>query len=294
MDVLKIRSLILFPVIIGLIFTMAINGCVLLTGSETTHLEFLNHYNRKPVPDYPSYYTFLMYGNAILQIAAAILLAISLFNREYLVGKNAFFLKWGIFSGILSVSIYGFMVRVISNHGAAANLYFYAGFLYLLLWLVEQRKFNVRSDLFKKIKVLPIYFILFYTMGFTGWQKLFNSEVVMGGYVNIFKNSFLSKLPGGITPFIYFLGILEISVPLLLVMSLFKKEFLLDKRTRFLDVSLFVSVTTFILLCFGLSVVMNYPGATNLVFYALLTLGAYSYIYCNKLGHNLIDDSIEA
>lgn len=282
MHSLNLRSLIIIPVGVGLIFTMVINGWTLLTGGDPTHLEYLNYYNRTNIDQYPSYYTILLYLTAILQLIAPIFLIIALVQLEFLVDKNAMFFKWGIFLSILSVALYGFMVRLLSNHGASATMYFYVVNLYLCLWFVEHRDNNLNQKIFNKIKILPIYFMLFYTMGFPGWQKIVNSSDVMEGYIKVFSNSFLSRIPGGIEPFIYFLGILEITVPILLIISLVKKEFLLNRSTLLLDWSLFLSVCTFMILSFGLGVVLNYPGSTNLIFYAVFTLGLYVYISNSK------------
>jgi len=278
---LNIKPLIIIPIAVGLFFTMFINGWSILTGGDATHLTFLNYYNREAIESYPAYYTPLMYLTAILQLTATALLVIALVKREFFINKKATFFKWGILSSILSVALYGFMVRLLSNHGAAANLYYYVVLLYLCLWFIEQRD-SFNSGMFTKIKILPIYFILFYTMGFPGWQKIVNSAQVMGGYSKLFSNSFLSKMPGGIEPFIFSIGLLEMAVPILLILSLVKKEFLWSKSTRLLDLSLFLSVSTFIILAFGLSVILNYPGATNLVFYAVFTLGLYAYIHSAK------------
>lgn len=288
MKTLNIKSLLLIPIEVGLIFTMFINGLILLIGGNATHLEYLNHYNRTPIDYYPSYFTLLLYITAVLQVIGAGLLCFSFVKREFLKITNPQFIKWGIFLGILSITIYGFMVRVISNHGAAANLYFYLGLLYFYLWFIEQDKERLNTVVFNKIKTIPIFVTLFYTMGFPGWQKIFNSQEVMGNYIKIFSSSFFSKLPGGIEPFIYLLGVIEISVPILLLISIVKKEFLLNQQTHFLDLSFLVSVTTFIMLCFGLSVILNYPGATNLVFYSLVTLGLYTYVAWAKTSVNVL------
>lgn len=278
MNNLTIKKVIMIPIGIGLIFTMMMNGWALLTDSEEIHLTYLNNYNRTTVKDFPAYFAILFYLIAILQLMTAVFLIISLLQREFLENKNTKFFKWGLFFSILSVTFYGFMVRLLSNHTAAANLYFYAGLLYFCLWYIEHRKNNVNSGLFMKVKILPVYFMLFYTMGFPGWQKMANSTEVMGRYTDLFYDSFLSKIPGGIEPFIYLLGVLELSVAVILIISLIKGEFLLDKSTQFLDLSLLISVCTFIMLSFGLGFIFNYPGATNLVFYAIFTLGFYAYI----------------
>ncbi|WP_312313829.1 hypothetical protein [Empedobacter brevis] len=278
MNNLMIKRVMMLPIGAGLIFTMMMNGWELLTATEEIHLAYLNNYNRTMVKDFPAYFTILLYLTAILQLVAAVFLIISLSKREFLENRNASFFKWGLFFSILSVTLYGLMVRLLSNHTAAANLYFYVGLLYFCLWYVEHRESKVNSEVFIKIKILPIYFMLFYTMGFPGWQKIMNSVEVMGRYTDLFHDSFLSNLPGGIEPFIYLLGVLELSVAIMLILSLIKREFLLSKSTQFLDLSLLVSVATFIMLSFGLGFIFNYPGATNLVFYAIFTLGLYAYI----------------
>lgn len=274
---LNSHSVIILPIYVGLIFTMFINGWTLLTGDNSIHLEYLNIYNRTPLSGYPDYYTIVFYTIAVLQLIVPFLLLFSLFKKELSKKGNANYFKWAILAAILSVTLYGYMVRVSSNHGGAATLFFYAVLLYFLLWLMEKRDININSNLFNSIKTLPIYFMLFYTMGFPGWQKLINSTEVMGKYSKMFNDSFLSKLPGGIEPFIYFVGILEILVPVLLVISFAKKEFQKQTSSIFLNFALLVSISTFVMLSFGLSVILNYPGATNLVFYGIFTLGLYYY-----------------
>lgn len=274
----NISSIILIPISMVLIFSMFINGLTVIIGGAPAHLEYLNFYNRSMLDSYPTSYSMLFYVTGILQLIGSVVILISLLRKEYLESKNALIFKWGVLTCIFSVVIYGFMVRQISNHGAAANLYFYACLLYLCLWTVEKRKVNIVTRKFFYLKVIPIYLILAYTMGFPGFQKLFNPEKVMGNYVNLFKDSFLSKLPGGIEPTIYFLGIIEIAVPVLILISLIRREFVPGSNNIFLQFSILTSICTFIMLCFGLSLIMNYQGATNLVFYAIFTLGLFYYV----------------
>lgn len=115
-------------------------------------------------------------------------------------------------------------------------------------------------------------------MGQPGWNKLFNTSEVMGNYVRMFQESFLASLPGGIPPFIYLLGVCEVAVPLLMLMALVRREFLPLQNRTFLSWAMLVSMTTFIMLAFGLSVLVNYPGATNLIFYAIISLGLWLYM----------------
>ncbi len=283
MNALKLKTVVDLPIRIGLIFTMLINGAALLTGEHDMHLEYLNQYNRTPVLDYPPYFTTLLYGSSILQLMASGFLIISLVKMVFFPGKDLRFFVWGVFFAILSLTLYGFMVRLLSNHGASATLYFYIALLYLYIGSFKMPEDNPSLLIFSKVKLLPIYFTLFYTMGFPGWQKVFNSSTVMDRYVSLFKDSFLANIWGGIEPIIYFLGVFELSVPLLLVVSLIKREFMLkNPATPFLEWALYISISTFIMLCFGLSVVLNYSGSTNLMFYAILTFGLYVYIHTEK------------
>ena len=119
-------------------------------------------------------------------------------------------------------------------------------------------------------------------MGQPGFQKLFNSSKVMGQYVSMFQDSFLAQLPGGIPPFIYLLGLLEFSVPLLLLVSAVKREWLPSRPQTFFSWAMLISITTFIMLAFGLGVLLNFPGSTNLIFYAIISLGFYTYTQANK------------
>lgn len=272
----SVSKLIVVPIVVGLILTMLINGIALISGGSEAVGMFMNFYNRAKIENLPLYSTPTLLIVSVLQIASALLLVVSLIKREFIFSKETNNLKWGVFIGILSVVLYGFAVRMISNHQAAANLFFYTGLLYLLLWYIEKNSSSAQS-LFEKIKTLPIFFTLFYTMGQPGIQKLFNAVQVIPRYEAMFKDSFLVQLPGGISPFIYILGILEIAVPILLAIGIVKFEFLPTKNKVFLSLAILVSALTFIMLSFGLTVLINYPGATNLIFYAIFCLFFYEY-----------------
>ncbi len=271
------RTLIIIPILIGLIFTMFINGWQLLTGGKEAFSMYINIYNAKKIENYPNYFGVLFFVIGLLQVAASFLFSYALLKGEFLKDKLATHLKWALLISICSITIYGFMLRVTSNHNGAATLFFYLVFLYFLLAFIERQSIKSISTLFNQIKLIPIYIMLFYTMGYPGYQKVFNGPEVIGGYVNLFQDSFLAKLPGGIPPFIYFLGTLEILVPILLLISFFKKEYRKNKSPLFLDLSFLLTITTFILLSFGLNVLLNYSGSTNLIFYAILSFALYLY-----------------
>ncbi len=276
MKKITVSELILVPVVIGLIFSMFINGITLIQGNPETIGTFMNFYNRIPVETLPSFSMPAMLFVAALQILTVLLLITALIKRQFLFHQDTRILKWGIWTAILSVVMYGFAVRMISNHQAAANLFYYTGLLYLLLWYVEKHTESI-DTLFEKLKVLPLFFTMIYTMGQPGFQKIFAPQEVIPKYVEMFKDSFLAQLPGGIPPFIYLLGVFEITVAILLIISVVKREFLPAKNKLFFSIAMITGTLTFIMLAFGLSVLLMYPGATNLVFYAIFCLFFYYY-----------------
>lgn len=275
---MNVRKIIIVPIIFGLIFTMGFNGFLLILGKTEIIGSFMNFYNRATVDSFPTYTVIALVLSGICQLLAALLFIAALFKTEFLLIREAKTVKWGILAAIFSLTLYGFAVRMISNHQAAANIFFYEGFLYFFLWYVERQTAAVsHHNIFEKIKLLPIFLTMFYTMGQPGYNKLFNTSEVMGGYVNMFKDTFLAQLPGGIPLFIYILGVFELAVAVLILCSLLKREFLPEYDKTIFDIAMLVTITTFIMLAFGLNILMNYPGTTNLVFYAVVSLGFYGY-----------------
>lgn len=283
-----IRNWMILPIIVGLIFTLLINSITLLFGDQEVIIMFLNFYNKSKQSTFPDYTTMLLRFDAILQLVSVLLLFIAVAKFEFLPNRKAKTLKWGILFSIVSMVIYGFAFRMISNHQAAANMFFYTSLLYLLLWYIEQQGIN-DTPILNQIKLLPLIFTFFYTMGQPGVQKLFYSQEVIPKYIEMFQDSFLAQLPGGIPPFIYLIGIFEVLVPIMLFISLLRLEFSPHKERIFLSLALFISSCTFIMLAFGLSVLLNYPGATNLIFYAIFSFLLFIYTYKNgnsDIGNN--------
>lgn len=274
----------LLPITAGLIITMLINGMALLTGGHEMSTAFMNFYNKKATGGFPAYSTFVMLAVAVVQLASTLLLVWALVKRFLQGDRSGAPLKWGIWLALVSVVLYGFATRMISNHQAAANLFYYTGLLYVLLWYVE-RQSTGRVQCFEQVKLLPMFFTLLYTMGQPGIQKLFFAGEVVPKYVMMFKDSFLAQLPGGIPPFIYMLGVFETLVAVLIVVSLVRLEFLPTRPKTTLSLALLLGSLTFVMLCFGLSILLNYPGATNLVFYAMFCL--FFYIYAVKDTHGV-------
>lgn len=276
---LQVKQIVILPILVGLMISMGINGYLMVQGQDAYVNLFMNFYSNRPVSEIPDYATPILVCAGALQLAALLLLLAALVRREFLSEAKNTCLKWSLLLEASAIAGYGFLLRMVSNHAGAANLFFFLGLVYLVLWVVEKRANNqTHNTVFEKVKLLPIILTMCYTMGQPGWNKLFNTSEVMGNYVRMFQESFLASLPGGIPPFIYLLGVCEVAVPLLMLMALVRREFLPLQNRTFLSWAMLVSMTTFIMLAFGLSVLVNYPGATNLIFYAIISLGLWLYM----------------
>lgn len=273
----KLNDFVFLPILLILIPTFLFNGYVLVTADRTLELTFLNFLNRQ---QFTGAYWFIkpaLLVSGITAIIAGIVIGIGFLKKEFLSGEKNVFFKWGILSAITSVIFYGGVIRVISNHAMSATLFFYSVILYLLLWLIENRS-TVTNHAFNNVKLLPMYLMILYTIAFPGFQKIFNPGEVMANYNMMFQGSFLVKVVGTIDPFIYFLGFMELLAPTLLIISLIRMEFLDKNEKVFLSWSLFTTMLTFVFLSFGLTIIINYPGATNLIIYCILTLLLYFYV----------------
>lgn len=269
---IKLSRLVLIPVLLGLIFSLFYTGVLMLTNdAETNVSKFLltkmgagleqnvNTLSRSVIP-----------VAGLVGIVSSLVLVLGLVKKEFLFSDRSRFIQWGLFLATLSVSIYGFGVRIISNHMLAGTLFFYTAILFILLKIVERKTPETDSAL-KNLQWLPITFLIFYTMGFTGYQKLFNTEMVMPKYVEMFSNTILAQMPGGIPPFIYLLGICEFVAGILAVIALVKGEFIAGKSKTFMRWMLFLTVFTFFQLSIGLFILVNIPGAVNLLLYAIFS-----------------------
>lgn len=245
MKKIKVINYLLLPIILGLIFSMLINGVHLVFGEDKVINSFASIYTRDIRTDVATYIIKALTFTGIIHFTAVILLVISILKAEFLPQKNSVFLKWGIFTFIWSLVIYGFVLRVISNNQGAANVFYYIAILYFLLWFIEYKSIGNQKHL-DKVKVIPIFLVLFYTMGVAGYQKLFNASSVLPRYTEMFKESILAKMPIGVTLFIYFIGLLEVIVPVLLLVSFYKKEFLKSNDSFFFNLSAILSVIIFI------------------------------------------------
>lgn len=268
---IKLSRLILAPILLGLLFSMLYIGYHMLTVDPDTSIEkFLVTRQGKGLNINLNTLAQLSVPFAgIVGIVSAIFIVTGVAKKEFFFNnRKADFLKWGLFFAMFSISIHGFAVRIISNHVIAGTLFFYVSVVFIIIRLLDKRT-EVNSKLFDTVKWLPVYFMILYTMGFTGYQKFFNTDVVMPNYVQMFSKTILADMPGGIPPFIYLLGAFELLVAILAILSLVKGEFIAGKNKNIWRWTLFMACLTFFQLSVGLFMLINMPGAVNLMIYAI-------------------------
>lgn len=142
------------------------------------------------------------------------------------------------------------------------------------------------------IQLLPLYAVLAYTLGLPGFAKVFNHQSVIGKYSKMFQETFIEQIFG--TSFmIYVLGILELLVVVLLLISLFKKEFMFGKSKNWLLAANFTAMVTFASLGFGLRLIENHAGAANLFYYFMFTFFTHLWIMKHERDELLPPDKLK-
>lgn len=269
----------MIPITLLLCAFVFVHGYGLLSGDEIRLLGYQNVVSKEPKETIsPNIIAAFRLVGAVFTISGVLFLA-SLAKKEPWSRSTAALLKWALFSAILAGTIYGGLMRVVANQQGAALLFFFTMLLFLILGIIEKQPAQADAS-FNAIKLLPLYAILLYTMGMPGWAKIFGGRQVIDRYTGMFKDSFIAALPGGTPLMIYLLGILELAVPLLLIISLLKGEFLQNRPKTWLNYALVLSIFTFAMLCFGLAVLFNFAGSANLVFYPIFTL--LMLVYLNR------------
>lgn len=264
-----------------LISFFAIHSYGLLFGDGDRLLSYLNFLAKEPKKDLTSLYSILLRSVSVMGFISAGLFLLSLIKEIFQVGSQYKFLQYAIFMAIITTVLYGALVRIYSNQQAAANLFFFSSLLYLFFDWLNNRVEQPISFL-KNIYLLPWYAMLFYTMGVPGWAKIFGGSTVQIRYTEMFKNNFIASLPGGTSAMIILLGILELAVPILICISLVKREFL--GGTQFwLKLAMGITILTFTMLSFGLAILFNFAGSSNLIFYSIFTFLMFMLISGNKI-----------
>ncbi|MDO4715331.1 MAG: hypothetical protein Q4A44_03520 [Bacteroidales bacterium] len=278
MRAVKLMEWAIVPILAVLILSTLINGATLLYGGTDAIIKFLSFYGKEPLTYVPDYIQITTLAFGFSFVVAAVLLIIALAKREFLAHHATPFLRWGLLATIVGLTCYAFGVRMLANHQAAAQAYFYLVLVYGILWYVERRNVVVNSVRWHAAKLLPIYLMLMITMGLPGFQKIFNAAGSMPMYVAMFEGSILAHLPGGVAPLVYVLGVAELAICVLMLVGLVRGELSPKSPKPFLLWGLGLALITFVMLLFGLSILLNFPGATGLVFYAILTFGLMLYV----------------
>lgn len=166
----------------GYLFALTVFAVVVLSGIFSTKYIFtfpesgnifINFYSPKPVKDVPAYSPYVLLLGAIVQLAGVLLLIGGLLKKEF-IKKESHWMMWGLYGLLCGIVLWGFCVRVVSNHAAAAQFFFYGCLLYFLLTWVQHRNTIVPKGL-TAIHILPAIITLIYIMGQPASQKLFNS-----------------------------------------------------------------------------------------------------------------------
>lgn len=271
-DYITALKLSLFVLSIALFLFMSFSAWKLLTGTSMELLSYLNIASKHPMQEILPLDITLLRLNGGMHGIAALILFISIIKLDIFSNKDCFQpVKWGLFITLFSFVLLGSIFCIISNQQGAALFFFASSVIYLLLrWGHSQEGFYTHG-LWNYIMYLPVYLMILYTMGIPGYEKLFHMETVLPKYVDMFHGSFISKLPGGTTSMILLIGIFEQTVVVLLFVSILKGEFLISEPKPWFKIALLLCIIIFSMLCFGLTVVGNYQGAMNLLFYATFT-----------------------
>ncbi|WP_418004141.1 hypothetical protein ACNO8X_03365 [Mycobacterium sp. PDNC021] len=122
------------------------------------------------------------------------------------------------------------------------------------------------NKLLDVVLLLPIYAVIVYTFWLPGYEKLFVRGRTVPYYAGVFKDSILNRL--GVTDIlITSMGVLELTIVVLAVISLLRREFLPGASLPFFKLALFLSATAFAMLGFGLRLIQNHAGAANQFYY---------------------------
>lgn len=128
----------------------------------------------------------------------------------------------------------------------------------------------------RTLTVIAIYAAFGGTFLLAGGSK-FMERKVPDWFKAQFGKSFLNVLPGLAVSY-WTIALLEILVPLLLIVSLIKSEFLLDAEHFYLQIAIALSSVIFAMLGFGLRLANDFQGAANLFFYFVGTLFAQFFV----------------
>lgn len=112
-----------------------------------------------------------------------------------------------------------------------------------------------------------IYFLVGVLFFYGGKEKIFDAHGAPPGIEKQFSGTFLDTIPG-IDAAWTILGILELAIFVLMIVSLVRLEFLPARGKPFLIASLALSIFTFAVLAIGQNVTGEHEGVASLFLYA--------------------------
>ncbi|SMO59515.1 hypothetical protein SAMN06265379_103205 [Saccharicrinis carchari] len=88
---------------------------------------------------------------------------------------------------------------------------------------------------FNAVILLPIYVVLIFSMSINGWNLLAGSNDIHLQYLNIYNKATIGSYPDYYNLLLTLTAVLQLLVPVLLMYSLLKKEFLKNKASHILS-----------------------------------------------------------
>lgn len=256
---------------VGMFFSFGYVGYTMAFSNEETLTKFINFASVKDI-SLSSLNAIFLRISGVISLLSALCLAYGITKSIFVLENGKKYLLWGILLGLFSLMFYGLPVRLASNHAFSFNIFAY---LVLLFWLFRYIKNSVSDVYLETFQYLPIYGLLFFTMGQPGYRKLFNAEYIMGNFKEQFADTILSQMPGGVPPFVYFLGVCQFIVPFILLVSLLKKEYLPNSNKLWLKISIVATLAVFFMLSLGQILTLTYIDVTKLFIYSVLTIVIY-------------------
>ena len=119
---------------------------------------------------------------------------------------------------------------------------------------------NLDLQYFRNLAIIMIFAVLFGTAAFDKFKTLKTPE----WFLKQFENTFIAKLPGGVSLGYWGIATAELLVTILLLASIV--------ITPLLPIALTCALFVFAKLCFGLRLVSDFQGSANMFIYFTATL----------------------
>lgn len=126
------------------------------------------------------------------------------------------------------------------------------------------------------IRYVAIYLMFGLTMGLSSIEKVMGSAPQW--FIDQFQDSLVGSLPG-IEVAWRLVGLLEIAVAVLIIISVAKAEFKVESTKPWLKTSLGVAAITFVILSVGQRISSEFSGAASLFFYFGATMATLLVVF---------------